>query len=56
MRLLTKSFNKHNIRLGKNIKYAYHRLMIETILVVASGVVGLWVIRRQMNKGYEMLV
>jgi hypothetical protein len=56
LRLLTKSFNKHNARLKKNIKYAHHRLLFETVLVVASGLVGLWAITRQMNKEYEMLV
>jgi len=50
--MIVKSLSKHDKRLESNLKYAHYRIVIETLLIVFSGVLGMWIIKKQLNNGY----
>lgn len=54
--MVLKMIGKHSKRLEGEVKYANYRISIETVVILISGVVGMLIIKKQMNSGYELLV
>ncbi len=50
--MILKSIGKHGKRLEGNLKYAHYRIAIQTVIVLLSGLFGIWLLQKQMKQGY----
>lgn len=48
--------NTHINVITKHVQDAVSRIICETIVIIVTGIVSLWVLRREMRRGYELLV